>query len=108
MLRQQLCEHAAAAINTAAVESITRLRTATGRLKARYANPFLLKLKGRRHGQSRADLQEVEGIHRSGLHARQIPEGLCDAAVIAEDDKGSLAADVPTITHLTLAAPDVA
>ena len=52
-------------------------------------------------------LKQIEGGDRQDIHARQIPESLCDPILLAVYHQGSLAADVPPVPHLTLASPDV-
>lgn len=62
---------------------------------------------GRGGGGGTLDLQKVERVHRGGLNSGKIPECLGDAALVTKDDERALAADVPPVTHLTLAPPDV-
>ena len=58
-----------------------------------------------RHG---GHLQDVEGCDGQHVHARQVAEGLGDAAVVPVHHQGPLATDVPPVSHLSLAAADVA
>mmetsp|Transcript_39086 Transcript_39086/g.70004 ORF Transcript_39086/g.70004 Transcript_39086/m.70004 type:complete len:350 (-) Transcript_39086:54-1103(-) len=54
-----------------------------------------------------SQLQQVQAVDASQLHARQITEGLGDALIGGIHHQGALAANVAAVPHLTLAATQV-
>lgn len=52
-------------------------------------------------------LQDIEGCHRKAVHARDVAEGLGQPSLLPNHDQWSLAADIASVPHLSLASTDV-